>query len=266
MSTLHDITFYLTTYKRPDRQTTFMRSGPIQNQIVFVVQESEADYMKRLYPDNDFVVLPSEITRLSPTRQYLIGQCPTKKMILLDDDLKFYVRKSPTDWHLRYTTDNDLIEMYENISEALDHLAHVGISPREGNNRVEEFEKENTRIMRVLAYRVDIIRKIHAKFDRLNVMSDFDMNLQLLKAGYESTCFYHWAQGQDATNYRGGCSAYRTEEVHNEAAEGLHELHPGFVKLRMKKNKTGGLRERKEVTIYWKKAIASSGKEGHGTI
>jgi hypothetical protein len=95
---------------------------------------------------------------------------------------------------------------------------------------------------------------------RVEIMEDFDLNLQMLRAGYSSAVLYKYANGQGETNAPGGCSTFRTLELHNRNVAKLAELHPGFVKLKTnRKTKSGGeLSNRHEATIYWKKAYESS--------
>jgi hypothetical protein len=64
------------------------------------------------------------------------------------------------------------------------------------------------------------------------------------------------------TNAEGGCSIWRTLELHNESQRKLHALWPNFVKLREKEVKSGVWKGQKKLatTIYHKKAFASSQK------
>ena len=149
-------------------------------------------------------------------------------------------------------------QLMQHISDHLDTYDHVGVSAREGNNRIGvgglDLRNDNTRTLRALAYRTDsFLGVVHGRVD---VMEDFDVNLQILRGGGSNTSLHYWAQGQSMTNAPGGCSTYRTHEVHERSAEKLAELHPGLVRLRLKENKTdaGGFGTRKEVTIQWKKA------------
>lgn len=148
--------------------------------------------------------------------------------------------------------------MLRTIEGLLDEYAHVGVSAREGNNRAGEGDapllQENTRTYRVLAYQTDMFLSV--EHGRVRVMEDFDVNLQLLRQGHKNACLFYWAQGQKMTNAPGGCSTWRTHEVHEESARRLAELHPGLVSLREKHNKTDadGFGTRTEVTIQWKRA------------
>ena len=178
---------------------------------------------------------------------------------MLDDDLRFYIRKSPTDWHLRYLEKEEYPAMFGLLEEWMKQgYAHCGISAREGNNRVEDLSVENTRYMRVLAYNLDAFPD-NIEWGRTKIMEDFDMSLQLLKSGKPCKVSYYYAQGQKSSNAKGGCSEWRTIDVHNEGAQLLADLHPTCVKVVEKQTKTAwnGL-PRKDVIVGWKKAY----KEG----
>jgi hypothetical protein len=112
--------------------------------------------------------------------------------------------------------------------------------------------------MRMLGYRTDgPADVVHGRVDG---MSDFDVNLQLLRRGCASYVFYRYAQGQKGTQAPGGCSLDRTLEKHEAEVDFMVREHAPFVTKRLKKNKTGGeFGTRPEVTIYWKKAFESAG-------
>ena len=217
------------------------------------------------------VMAAHDVSGIANTRLFIgkfakrVGQ---PKFVMMDDDIKFYVRKSPDAFNLRYTKPEEVGEALTWIEISLDDHAHVSLSAREGNNRADAGERvaltvNNTRTLRVLAYRTEEF--LATEHGRVPVMEDFDVNLQLLRRGLSNAVSFWWAQGQRQTNEAGGCSTYRTHELHEAAARKLADLHPGFVRLRQKENKSGGaFGHRTEVTIAWKKAFdaARSGSVG----
>lgn len=144
-------------------------------------------------------------------------------------------------------------------SQMVGKVAVVGISAREGNNRMgfggpKDLIEPNTRVFRAAMFRTEEFLAV--EHNRLEFMEDFDVMLQLLEKGYENRCLYYWAQDQRGTQSQGGCSTTRTHESHERSAHRLQELHPNVVTLRQKTNKTGGsFGTRTEVTIAWKKAV-----------
>jgi hypothetical protein len=187
------------------------------------------------------------------------------KFMMSDDDTMLYIRKSDELWNLRYPEPDEVVSLMKKIEKMLTEYAMVGISPREGNNRhgVGPFPlvDECTRSMRLYAFRTKDYCAIEP--NRLKEMADIDTTLQLLRQGKKNAVIYYWAQGQPDSNTDGGCSIYRTAESHDKVCRQLVDLHPGFVTLRQKKNKGDqkGFGTRTEVTVQWKKAYKSSGKE-----
>lgn len=191
-----------------------------------------------------------------------------RKFIMLDDDIGFLVRRGEDTWKLRGAEPEEVREMLMWIEDKLENHEQVGISAREGNNRPGVGDKAslidiNTRCMRVLAYQTEAFNAV--EHCRVPFMEDFDVALQILERGGSNAVSYWWAQGQGKTNEAGGCSDYRTHELHEKAAHLMAELHPGFVRLRQKNNKTDadGFGTRTECTIYWKKA-AQHGEANRG--
>lgn len=219
------------------------------------------DYDERHLYDNSPArvwVMPEGLPAgISPKRKYVMENTIDPKIVMLDDDIRFYIRKGYDDWHLRYLEPQEMPQMFGLLEEWLDDYAHCGVSAREGNNRVEKLSVENTRYMRLLAYNLDMLDGV--ELGRTKIMEDFDVALQLLRQGKPSKVSYYYAQGQRGSNTDGGCSEWRSLETQAEGAERLGSLHPDFVRVVEKKTKTawgGGIR--KDVIISWKKAYGSS--------
>jgi hypothetical protein len=199
---------------------------------------------------------------IAATRHWIGGECAERgeeKFAMVDDDVRFVRRISPDATSLIKCVPADVDQMWSAVVRRLETYAHVGVSARQGNNNMgvgspDEVAEENTRTLRVLCYRTKDFLK--AKHGRVPVMEDFDVNLQLLRMGLPNINLGWWSQDQKMTNAPGGCSTYRSHQLHEQAAHKLAELHDPYVKLRQKVNKTGGeFGTRTEVTIYWKKAF-----------
>lgn len=235
-------------------------------QAVLLVHEDEVEVYRANNPDATILVLPDDLKGIAKIREYIVRTLSGgEKVLTLDDDLSFYRRKEPTSHHLVDAEPLDVAAMLAEIENTLDTYAHVSIAPREGYPHYAmhggvpiKMINENVRYVRVIGMNP---AKIPAslEFTRCPVMEDFDVALQLLRAGLPSATLVAWAQGQPQTQADGGCSLYRTQEMQSEAAYRLQDLHPEFVRVKLKQNASGGdFGSRTDVQIYWKKAFESS--------
>lgn len=203
-------------------------------------------------------VLPDNIRTIAPTRQWIVENVGVDEcLVMLDDDLVFYKRRTDEPTKLRDITAAELFTAFRTMERVLgaNGVAHVGFAAREGANRCIQSLMYNTRIMRVLGYRRDILRKECITFGRLEVMEDFDVALRLLRAGYRNVVLNEFAHNQAGSGKEGGCSHFRTKELHAACARKLADLHPGFVHVVEKTTKGAwGGGTRTDVTISWKKA------------
>lgn len=249
--------FYVHSLGRSDNQPTLIYLQAANIRPVLVVQPHEEHEYRLKFKTTPVLVLPKAIKGLSSTRQWLLENCPERYMVLCDDDLRFSRKMEGDRTKLREVKANDMVELVAAMKSRLLRFAHVGVSAREGNNRKPEFSYTNERIMRVLAYDRERVPP-SCRFDRVPAKQDFDMTLQMLRAGLPNCVLYEWAQDQvGASNARGGCATYRTEEMADKAAKELHRLHPDFVTLVTKDNSNWkGFKNptRLEVRIAWKQA------------
>ena len=233
----------------------------IRKRVKFVIQEREQDLWE---PWESLVVLPDEIRDLPTTREWIQHNMGTK-VCMMDDDLVFATRREDDPTKFRAIEDGDLERMFDHMNMALDHYAHVGVSHREGANRNTEEYLFNTRMMRVLAYRTDVVVREGVVSNRTPDVEDFDVTLQLLRKGYTNCILNSWVHNQGGSDQSGGCSEYRTPLTHDRDVRIFADYHKGFVKVVKKKTKDGwGALEdgyRTDVIVQWKKARQAGGEE-----
>jgi len=198
---------------------------------------------------------------IGPTRQWIIDQAKSNKVVMLDDDLVFAARRGDEPTKFREATTTDVWMLFSSIYANLSEFAHVGVSTREGGNRDTHLACYDTRLLRILAYRVDVLRREKIRFDRLELMEDFHVTLSLLSRGYRNIKINWIVHNQRSSNAPGGCSTYRTLEKQREAALGLKADFPDFVSVVEKTTKTAWQgKTRTDVVVQWKKALNASRK------
>ncbi len=262
---------YIPSYKRFNAlqggTLKWIPKGWLKN-VVFVVRDEEHDaYARALHYEREqglwLLRLTGHISGISDTRE-MIGMAAEYKdeecFCMMDDDVCFSVRKTEDHTALRPQNPEDFVQMMLMMESLCTEYAQVSISLRQGNNNFgigpSPLIQENGRGIRVSAFRTaEFNRCVH---NRVEVMEDIDVSLQLLSQGYKNAILHHWAQDQKSTNAPGGCSTWRTHEVHEAAARRMAELWPGVCTLRDKENKTGGeFGSRKEITVQWKRAYGN---------
>lgn len=259
------VNIFIPTCGRATRQVTWAGLPlALQRRTTLVVQHKERG-LYDAYPN--VKILPPEIHTIAATRQYIVFNlfprvATSEKLIMLDDDLTFLVRRKDDPTKFLGASNAHKVALFNTIEEELSRYTHVGVIGREGGNRATSGNLECTRMMRVLAYYQPTLVKHKCSFLRGGpnfTMEDFDMLLQLLRLGHKNLVLTAWGQGQGSSNATGGCATYRTLELHNINARKLAALHPEFVKCVEKTTKTAwGGATRTDVTVQWKKAYESS--------
>lgn len=257
---------YIPSKERADQQLTFYNLPEALRACTRVVcsKEEEEVYAKEL---GTGVVLahPTRVRGIAAVRQWIVDTHVQRHgnalpLCMLDDDLRFGARREddPTKFR-QLKNEKELLKGFTAMERELRRkggAALVGFCAREGGNRHTEPTTVNTRILRVLAYMPHKLQDAGARFDRIPVMEDFDVALQLLRAGHTNLVLNTWMHDQVRSNAPGGCSTYRTLEVQANAARRLAELHPDYVRVVQKTTKTAwGGGTRTDVQIAWKRAF-----------
>jgi hypothetical protein len=258
---------YIPTFGRSEDQKTFHELPPkLHANTTLVVDSREKKlYAKYLEEGAGVLVCPPSVNTIGKVRQYVMERHAVEvhgpKIVMLDDDLGFCTRRTDDPGKFLASTQKDIAALFATLEKTLGKYAHAGVCAREGGNRFAESGPivECTRLLRLLAYDVEVFRREKIRFDRIIIMEDFDVALQLLRKGYKNALLTGWCQGQGSSNAPGGCSTYRTMEKQREGALGLAKLHEPFVRVVEKTTKGAwNGQTRTDCTVYWKKAYDSS--------
>lgn len=194
------------------------------------------------------------------TRQWIMDNAGEDKVVMMDDDLSFHARRTDDPTKFTPATPKQVLAMVKDIDKQLTKFAHVGVLAREGGNRITEPYVDCSRPLRVYAFNLAKVRAAGARYTPGLVQDDFDMTLQLLRAGHANRIICNYVNDQVTSNAPGGASTYRTMESHAASVRKLAEIHAPFVRVVEKQTKGAWQgQERLDVVISWKKAFESSG-------
>lgn len=247
---------YILSKGRSHRQTTFNNLPRfLQMRVLVAVYPEELQD----YSDYPTVAVNCVERGVGHKRQWILDNCSSNKVVMLDDDLVFATRRKDDPTKFREAAPNEIGSLFDDIEQMLDQYAHVGVSGREGANRRTEPRITVGRMTRILGYQVDVLKANNIRLDEMQLMEDFNTTLRLLRAGYPNMIINYMVQNQNGSDTSGGVSTYRTRDKQAAAAEELARKHPAFVSVVEKSPKTawGGL-PRKDVVIQWKRAYDES--------
>jgi hypothetical protein len=257
---------YIPSLGRPSTQQTFKELNGVRNaEVKIVISPKEiGEYTRHNGGDHLLVCPPGIQGRIGRVRNWIIRyhheHVSDPRMVMMDDDLTFSVRRKDDRTKALPAARQDLERMLDELNANLDGAyVHGGILAREGANRMADSDVVfNTRVMRVLAVDVRALLAHGIDYERCAYMEDFDVTLQLLRKGFENFVLCDWWHNQPGSNAAGGCSGTRTLEKQAAAAHKLAKLHPEFVTVVEKQTKTSwGGATRTDVRIQWKKALGA---------
>lgn len=253
---------YIPTHGRgPERQTTYRELGELADQYeaTLVAAPSDVTAFKRA----GFRVVSCPVQGdIGKVRQWILKQADEELIMMMDDDLSSWCarRHDTVGGKVRYTvaTLPERREHFKRFERLMKDYAHGAFGHRLFANDREVVEV-NTRLLRALAYRVDVLQDEKIKF-RMSLMEDLDVQLSLMKRGYTCVQYNGITHEQPGSNTSGGCSMYRNAERQKQAAEQLAAFHPECVKVVEKKLKVGWGGEigdtRTDVRVSWRSAVA----------
>jgi hypothetical protein len=280
---------FVPTRGRVDNQLT-LRNLPTawRERTSIVCPKEEVKKHLKNWPDvMNVIPQPDSNMTIAAKRAWIFreaGEKDVDKIMMLDDDLRFAVRRKTLDVFKGYAPEGSrgtsgnsrwaryfnkypgihkvvnvsgdenpkLARMFGSIEKMLTIYAHGGIATRLHNQEYGCEFTLNSRVQYALAYHVPTVLR-NCELGRIGHREDFDYTLQLLRSGFENAVFVWGVVEQHEYGSAGGASLERKIAASNRDAFRLAELHPGIVKAAKREYKRSI--PRVEVTVYWKKAI-----------
>jgi glycosyltransferase involved in cell wall biosynthesis len=254
---------YIPSTARSDVNMTFL-ALPMEwrEQTTIVVGEGEKlDYKKRFPRYANIVECPK--SGIGKVRQWIIDNTDAKYVLMMDDDLRFATRVKKGEVKLRPCDQEDVNDILETLFGYMmrDKFVHVGLAKR---TEASFFLCDHRIVVRqnnVHGFNVRKMRSLKRKgvrFDKMELMEDFHVTLRLFELGYPNKVLFDYTWDQRGSNYRGGCSTYRTAKAQKRAALALAEMHPGTVEVVKKEVKAAAswkdMKTRYDVRIQWRKS------------
>ena len=253
---------YIPTYGRAHNQRTYEAlSNKHKKKVHFVIRPEE----ESLFKGAKYIVCKKK--GAPAARQAALEHSSMRKIILLDDDLRFARRIK--DWSidnpkLIKASADDIHDGIEWLAEKLSKEYPItGLAPRGNNNsKKERYERECDRIMR--AFGVDkntlLVHKI--RFDKYPYWEDFHITLSMLKLGYKNLVNVDFVNDA-VTNTQGGCSSYRKLSDMEKTRKRFLKEHGDFARPNDKSAKSWGEGFKDadtvpDMIIQWRKAYEKS--------
>lgn len=253
------IPIFIPTRGRLDKQITWESIGHKARCNAVLVCPTE-ECMEHQLRDRE-VLDRGNIKGINRVRQFILEYAMGEghdKIIVLDDDLIFGRRISRDAPNLRKTTEDEMHELWERMDGLLDGYAHVGVSPRQMNDKhFPHVLKKGMRQNAVHGLRPTDIHMMGIRYDAVELMEDYYVTLSLFQQGHVNAVITDWTWDQrGASGAKGGCSTYRDAVMQERASKTLAERFPDHVKVVQKETKTGwdNMKVRWDVRVQWRKA------------
>jgi hypothetical protein len=253
------IPIYIPTRGRMNNQVTWQSIGPEgREHAVLVCPQDEVNWHTK---QGRYCLNRGDLKGINNVRQFILEHAVEQghdKIIILDDDLIFGRRIHGLAPNLRKTNQEEMHELWERMGSMLDSYVHVGVSPRQMNDKhFPHVFKEGMRQNAVHGIQPKVLHKENIRYDTMELMEDYYVTLSLFNLGYPNYVIVDWTWDQrGASGAAGGCSSYRNAELQERASLALAEKFPDYVKAVQKQTKTGwdGMKTRWDVRVQWRKA------------
>ena len=247
---------YIPTKGRVMTQTTLENlPASLYVQTILVAPSTEVPRLRQRYPHVEVICQLDDKMGIAEKRKWIVDTCPDDKLVMLDDDLRFAVRRDDDPGLFRKAEEADILVAFDELEEILtEAIPHAGFSARGsgiGDAAKRGGWQEGKRMMYVLGYYLPIVRH-WAEWSRVSTHEDIDITLQLFEMGFPNSVNHSFVVDQKFGS-PGGCSDERTIEIANADCLRLKELHPEYVAVDEKEYKAST--PRLETRCAWQKAL-----------
>jgi len=250
----HDMQICIPSRSRPLNQKTIKGlSEELWPYITLVVPFDQYIQYRQVTP-MDVKILPFDGFGIAAKRQFMLRLKESGKILMLDDDLKFYRRIEDGSRFLP-TKPEQTVEMINNICTLLGKYTMVGLADKFMSQSLPRGHIECHRFNQTLCFNRDRFPKPWPEFRGL-IAEEHDIMLQLITRGHKTAIITEYSK-VDRPYSKGGCSDWRTTEIMMSEIERMAQLWPGIVTYTEYPARKDGTRHPQgyKVRFDWKAAV-----------
>jgi hypothetical protein len=260
---IDDMDVYITTYRRVNMQKTWTFLSPrVRERTTLVCVQDEAHTLHRV-TGGRVLVQPRRVQTIADKRQWIVDQCESPYLVMLDDDLRLCVRdpiwgqgkSANEEVRLLPCNPRESDRLFMELRKQLNSVVHAGISMRMANRGMLPGWWPCKRMCYVLAYHVPTLRRF-ARFDSIAHREDMWVTLKLLEAGFANSVSFEFCADQLYAKAGGESAMGRKMKDSNKDALKLAKEFPGLVKVQERNYRAAVSIKRLETTVQWKQAWA----------
>lgn len=233
--------------------------------LFIIIREEEKGIYKKYFPVEQIITVPDSVN-ISEKRQLAVASMRAigiRKLVMLDDDLKLYVR-SKNDKSKFLSADTDIFNEFIETSLRICSKEYPVVGPirKHFSNAFMYRYGKSGAILKASTYHLPTLSAENIRFDGLNSPYNEDMFVQhsLLEKGYRPILLGQYACTDFGTNYRGGCEDYgRNNDTFSESKRLLADRFPN-VKERHVPDKSCSSGVRIENMNLWNKYFTKEEK------
>lgn len=249
--------------------TYLLTPAEFRNNMELVCPHDQVDQYKITHPDITVTGRPKEVDNIAKARKWIVEQNVGTRFGMMDDHLTF----ATTNVNGRKTTKtmdldiSDWYEMFEDIHAAMDRgFRSVGhragwVPPMKDNARYGYCGK----ICQATWYSDTFDPSVIDWQTEQVLGEDMIVPMELLLAGYPSAILNRFpTNGKGKDNSPGGCSEYRTAEMHDGVQSYFADKYSDFVNISEKTSKSGNAYRdsiTKKTRVQWVRAYKSTGRQ-----
>jgi hypothetical protein len=196
--------------------------------VKLVVPHEQFHLYQRAVSTSIGIIPFQETNGVDEKREFMLHLNSSGKIIMMDDDLKFYKRTGDGK-RFPPASQSETELMVIQIADYLDRYPMVGLVDKFMSHTRPRGFVECTRFNQVLGFNRDLLPRPWPQF-RVPHDEEHDIHLQLLTRGYKTATLTEWSKS-DTPNSKGGCSDWRNEDTMRQTHEKLVELWPGIVTI-----------------------------------
>lgn len=209
---------------------------------IYIREEEYGNYERHLYT-KDIESVPNDF-KIHQKREYLIQHAIKDKvefLFVIDDDVSFLIRDNTTAKYklVDCTSNDDYNNHFNTILQECFYFSSeefpcMGFAHRAFINAKKYYFEKNSPILQFVCYHIPTLQKedIHVDDSDLIIREDQYVQLQIINKGYRTLTSVRYITQPFESNYRGGCSNYRTEKMEDKAVKLLQEMFPNMISLR----------------------------------